>query len=465
MSMSLRICTPAFREGLRDLYPGLGDEPAYWNMMGALTLPGFVEKATGRIVIARAYLADIEGKTEQFRKDPKSYSGERFLKRFKRDVLPDFEYSGWSYADGLARTVERAQLHPNVSRLQEDLFNTLGNGHIEKVSLDTGRRITRQVRADQRRHLLEHIAALPRGVGQNIVDYHNDLNVTAFTAKVRENMADAMAYVRAMPAATETERRRRDQAMAHLIHIDQEPKPYLRSVERSDRLYWVLPSLQSVQSEVRRILTRGWYEYDLKSAHAAILAKLWGVSELTEVLTQGSLWQHLADELEVDLPSAKDGIKEGFYALAFGAGNPMVKKSIEAETGDADLAERFLAAPLIKTLLKHRQRRVDEIKRDGGLVTHFGNRIEVATNKEARSALARETQAVELALIRPIYRLAPRFPATKTFTVMIYSFDGVTITYHRKDRIARLEQQIKEAVKKKADELGILTELEGGKLT
>ena len=314
-------------------------------------------------------------------------------------------------------------------------------------------------------------------------------------------------------------------AWAQLLDIKAEPKPLIKPVDDSHRAFALYPSLLTVRSDIRKLLTRGWYEYDLKSAQFAAIAALWPVPELqTFLASNASLWEHLAKAMKVDL-SLKPALKVGVYALAYGAGKDGIRRGMleelgleltnggfykqhayqpheravsarveriqqmleqyqqqgyaltyrgkripvsDLETARAALARqtraayklvnKFLKVPIIKTVLEARERKIQEIMNLGYVQTIFGDVIEVRNHDDARSALAQQAQALEVALIQPIYDLAR---TTDEFKVTLYSFDGVTIAYKHPDSVGPWEARIKEAVVKKAQALGVLTYLEG----
>ena len=49
-----------------------------------------------------------------------------------------------------------------------------------------------------------------------------------------------------------------------------------------------------LKRELRKVLTRGWYEFDLASSQLAIIGKTWEIKEVQEFLTSGGkIWAEL----------------------------------------------------------------------------------------------------------------------------------------------------------------------------
>jgi hypothetical protein len=198
--------------------------------------------------------------------------------------------------------------------------------------------------------------------------------------------------------------------MRELLSIVDQPKPLLKTVPNSERVYSAEFSLQNATSDLRNTLMRGWGVYDLRSAQAGITARVWEVPELYDLLAAGkSLWDHLADALEVSLAETKPAFKIGFYALSYGAGKQRIQEAFATETGDPDLTARFLDLDLVRAIYDAREERLDQALEAGEVDTVLGKRVEVNNHREARSALSQQVQAAEVALIRPIYDLALEF--------------------------------------------------------
>ena len=448
------------RNDIKKRYPGLGDHPGYWRMLGYILFPSRFEAATGRPIISAATVAALAGKVDQQRN--RNFRAGSFLAAFKKHVVPGFTYSRWHHYKSSpfhqrkARTILGGGLDPVERQAWRDrVYDAILNDEPDRVYLDTGRKIGAREAQRRREEIETQIDAMNLGHADVVIRYHNALNVGIFTKKVNAGRQEAFAQVRAEPESPSQQ-----QALSVLVHIVSAPKPYLRPVERSDRAFSYQPSLSTVRRDMRSILTRGWYEYDLRSAQLAIAASVWGIPELRTALERpDSVWQQFADGLGVPLEPNKDGIKTAIYALLFGAAPQRVKQELNQGTGDPTLYDRFKKLALIKALYRARNLRLSQILTAGGLTTIFGDHLPALTRAEARSVLAQEAQAAELDLMLPIYELAQAH--TARFGVVLYQFDGVHVKYRDKAAAGTYDRRIKEAVAKKAENLDIITELEG----
>ncbi len=528
MSYARTTGSRRFREAVVQAYSGLEKNPAYWHLMMYLLFPSKFdnkeekdsdeigdEDELGNIVISREKLASFEGK-----KANSNYVGYRFLEAFKRDVVPGFEYTDHTherYKQGKAREVENTGLGPEAEALRELMWRDLKEGKEDEVVLSTGKKVTRQIQADWRGAVFEQAASIPLHVdiadssstishlqslfpaqkltnledlsapyssvkpmpcfssdweivseklksdSEMIVEYQNGLDIQVFSDIVKKNRETAIQHLANCMGRTE---RSQHQAWGQLLFILGCPKPMIHTVEKTARLYGSYPSLLSIRKDVRRQLTRGWYEYDLKSAQLAIVAKKWGVTDLQVLLeTQGSAWAYLADELGVDLQTIKPDLKTAIYALVFGAEKHNVKRALLSSGQPDSLYEKFEAIPIIQDLFDAREEEIEKIMQElcsSNLAERFGIESRYLgdnTRKSAKQVLARRAQQTELRLLAPVYQLAE--PNKKVFKVTLYQFDGFTVSYKTKS-ITKWESKIKQVVKDTAAQMDIHTELEGG---
>jgi hypothetical protein len=253
------------------------------------------------------------------------------------------------------------------------------------------------------------------------------------------------------------------QAEAAFHYIREEPKPFLRPVENSDRAYSLVHSLMTIQGDMRRTITRGWFEYDLTCCHLAYLTKDYGPSKLRSVMRETvknpefSFWKQLQDELSVGA-EAKPGLKNATYALGFGGGEGTIKGEIIRATNDEALAARFMDLPLIRELFEAREAKIAELIKQGEVRTIFGEPLWCGNYPAALSALAQQAQAVELKLILSLYKAMEE--SNGGFLVVLYQYDGVTVDFERGEKGRRKWQPFLEyVVAQRAAELGLFTRL------
>jgi hypothetical protein len=141
---------------------------------------------------------------------------------------------------------------------------------------------------------------------------------------------------------------------------------YNQLYQPADKTVRIFPygeRIVSLKSEVRRALTHGLIEGDLKSAQLAIAANLWNVTSIKEFLTQGgSIWEYLYQLGSTN----KDALKEVLYSLMFG----MHHTGTAVQLTEIGISyQNFAGLPLIKDLIHARNREMRRIREEGGATT------------------------------------------------------------------------------------------------
>lgn len=463
---SLSYAIPAaLRDDMRRELPALSRDKGggYWRMLQYLLLPHREEDRSGRPIISRDTVAAICGC------DHKSHPTViGFLEAFQREVLPGFTYTqargrwGPSGLPGRARTVTATGLGHLEDAWRRQIIEAYATKHDDLVVMDTGKRVTRQVRADARKRRREIAGRLRPTGSARIVEYHNALNPQTFVKKLTDDLrSKAVALLKSEPMTRSTRH-----SWANLLGILEDPYPVLRPVRGTDRAYSLDPSLVTVRRDLRKVLTRNWYEYDLRSAGLATAAATWRVRSVNDFLRDGgSFWEYLSNETGLSVPVVKAGCKRATYAVIFGAKKATVLSLLKAGGLVEAETARFWNADLVRDLVKARERRIGGVLKRGGLTTVFGEKVEIPSGGRddqrraaARSALAKQVQAVEVKLMLPIYELDPE---RRSFTIALYQFDGVSIQYRNRERTEKTEKLIQDAVVEEARRLKVYTELEG----
>jgi hypothetical protein len=117
---------------------------------------------------------------------------------------------------------------------------------------------------------------------------------------------------------------------------------------------------------------------------------------------------------------------------------------------------RFTRHPLMKALIKGRDRAMARILRDGGGYTCFGQWLSAMDHKD-RTILALISQAVELKIMHVVFEIAKK---AKDFTITLFQHDGFAIHFTDKSKANMWIGRLNHAVKKEAQRMGILTYLE-----
>ncbi len=278
-----------------------------------------------------------------------------------------------------------------------------------------------------------------------------------------------------------------------------------RASEESDnyRVFTTGQSLQNVSREDRWKVTRpedGFVEVDLATAHLAIAQKLFGGRELRSLLERGEIWSELLGWIGYP-EDAKPVLKEAIYAVVYGSSGLRqqtllvrdtsararlkqdmdhiqmalerakknrgliqaaqgAKASILAElTRDhpgALVAHKTLTGhPAVSELVRERKKLEKTMCEEGGYADPFGVFHKQA--KKISTTISAIASSYEKALLLPIYEAADK---GTDFEVFLDQHDGLTLYFKRRDRQRSIMKRLKEAVQKRADELGIITHLE-----
>lgn len=261
-----------------------------------------------------------------------------------------------------------------------------------------------------------------------------------------------------------------------------DPMPVYLLSDYSVRLQAFGESLQGIDSDLRRLLyPSNWIELDLAKAQLAIAATDWGnlptVTSYLEGAKRGEMdiWGDLVRHVGLeDTKAVRKALKGGTYATVYGSGEENVlwemQKAYNEATGawlEREAFRPFLTHPIIAELLDARESVLDEIRLAGGRHDCFGRYIsmEACTHKpdnRERSVLAQVAQARELDLLTPVLDLAEAEDGEgrPAFQVVLYQFDGVTLSFWKERDMEKHLTRIKSDVERYADVCGYLTFLE-----
>ncbi|HEU4326501.1 MAG TPA: hypothetical protein VFS21_25390 [Roseiflexaceae bacterium] len=467
---------PHTRDFFARSYPGLGNNAAYWRLLGWSLFSGFLDAETGRTVLPAEVLSLCEGK-ERF--DAKNYSASKLLGGFRRDVcaleLSQQTFSGWQ---------TKARQIVALGCSNADTAAVLGADTAytgERVDFVTGEPFNRTRRKAETTQecswVVENSSAADNEASALIYQYFLGLDGyrETYEAQINRNWRAALATLAEVylvsDADTEEARAAKlkgfEAQSRALSCIRSQPVPFVRPSARSARLSPVGASWAALKREVYRELTVGWDKLDLRAAQLAIVARLWGVAELETFLAAGgNVWVRLLGDLGLQ-PTAKAALKEAVYKLVFGArkrtdsADPKERAKTIVLPLDAafgrGFGDRFLAHPLIAPLVSARARCREEVTAAGGLTDCFGRWLAVSEDQSWRSVLAQEAQAAEQLLMAEVFKVASE---TEDFFVAVYKYDGVAICWRNRKYRARWLGRLQEAVAAKAAELGIHTALD-----
>lgn len=468
-----------FRELILDEFPVLGRHEHAWHYWGILqylmfsTFEDNVYEADdfdadksdyNCIVTPYDVVAGIMGVHPK----SKGFSAEECLYNFSSDVAP-LDIKGHRYKEGTARSVKLI-LPPHVeAALNQEHERISESDESDMVCFRTGESASRRKKKEWLQEYEDHqieMAELPTDhpayeLGQFLITQPQK----TFNDVVSRNLPDVKQAASTMPTQTEAQRSSRKWNLKVLYGLKDYHRQRYVKVDGSPRIFAQGPSVNHLSRELRRMCFRGEIELDLKACQLAIVARLWGIPALQDLLESGkSIWQYFADIVRLPVEQCKSILKTTIYSIVFGMNPYHARRNLARGTKrDAGignhLALKFFIHETIKALLEARTNQLNQIGARGGAEDAYGTwrNTENKSAHERRSILAATVQSYEMQLMLSIL---PVLQKAKQAYLMSWLHDGVTLRLtdptHRQYQIRQMQQ----AVSRTAAALRIATELE-----
>ncbi len=452
-------------------YPALANNIVYWRIFQLLIF-GFRDKNTGLPLITYKTLAQIEhgyvkGYNQAYNKN---YEGLTLLQRFQREVMTPNTFS-WIEADYTQHQARNALVTftsevEQVIQEEIDLIykpDYLNNNLVYMVS---GLKYNKKIAKEQRLELQQNINMINGRMATieqtPLLNYlNNKISVTQLSNIIAPNTVKA-----ALAISTIEDKVKRNLQASYLGAIIEDPKPmYQPSINGNTvRIFPANVSILGLKKSIKNILCKGLVELDLASSQLAIVSETWNIPKVKDYLNGGNkIWLDLCNTLEIEYESEnKKVLKEALYSLVFGMTKKNLLLHIESAFGK-QAANRWLAHPIINTLLVTREKKMAAILNAGKLITFYNKEVLITGKTKAqkqeclRSALAQEAQTIEFYLMQPILDLAL---TTNDFSIVLFQHDGCSIKFNNKGRQDRWLNRIINSVQQRADSLSIPTHLE-----
>jgi hypothetical protein len=145
--------------------------------------------------------------------------------------------------------------------------------------------------------------------------------------------------------------------------------------------------------------------------------------------------------------------------MCYGMGVSKLEKTVAEELSDAGIQRTgplLTEHPLVKALLKGRDRMIRKIYYARGAKTCFGKWVSTE-NIPAYRILAQISQAIELKIIHPLFVCAKN---TDDFTITLFLHDGVAIHFKDKTKVTTWKRRLNALVTNAAREFNAITALE-----
>lgn len=458
-----RIVSKHFRDRTLELYPALAHRENLFRFFEFLAFSTFTDRDERRPkkIVSREALLALQGL-------PATTGSKRFK---SADLLEEcqaciplwkLEWSAYDYEARKARIITNPGFSPEfVEELGRELstFHTVADS--AKVHYITGERATSATAAA----LLEADAQAARAKppqaadAQRVATYLNSLARNIFTAKVRENIDEAIRVAQTLPSAAQS-----TLELTKLHRIVAQPQPFYGPSEKAStvRLFAKNASILGLKSAVKYALIRGWTTLDLKSAQLAIVAKDWNSAFLHEWLSNpaNDVWNELCSLFPaIPISVSKPVIKTAVYSACYGARPETIQSDIQVALGvSREAANALLRHEILIHVLGYRDHQLREIRQRKGTLDAFGRFLPATTAAQARSVLAQLSQAREMQLLLPAFTLAEHRP--NDMRIVLWEHDGFSVHLRRDPvRNERTKRALLQAVEDNCKQLGYPTRL------
>lgn len=459
--------------------PDVVKSPAHFSLMVLLSYgTPWTNKETGDILLPCQQLATLAGKPQGH-----CNTGE-FLEEYKK-LDPEFDYRNYYYQGHEVRRVKTYGTH--------DLFWKMlstNNRCRQHFSLETGLEITSR----EERRLFEKLCKKLEKEGESewkyesqrlIALYHHTQYKDTFYALIDQNYDDAFSTAVA----------RGDAAALQLLHrILTTPGICFSSsiVRRTSRMF-DNAGIWGMKKYLKNIFFRGCHDIDMKYCQLTIVAYLLDIKPLIAFLEGGidDLWVSLCDYMEIPKKyrkEAKEGLKKAIYSLIYGMARGQIEKNLkiylewkEGKKRKGLKVEKTLRQkhgislkkirnltnhPLLLLVWESITQKLEDIKRDGGMLAADGTKIEWHPGIKPEQVFSCAVQSYEQHIISGVYELAlqERARGHERYAIVNSQFDGVTIKIHEGENEQEVEREIAKTIMNKAREVNMKMRIETKKI-
>ena len=450
-----------FRDEIIKVYPACATNISYMRFIQyRLFSNNWEDKNKNLIKIPRYALAYCEGKLKQLA--GKNYKGHLFLQEFKRDVQY-IDWSDWSYEKGECRIAE-FPIDNNIERLltldaHKDYQNEGGRFYLISGLKFTTKNRNAELKAAraklqdelnevrQCRNIKQVASKIWTHLYTNGRDKHLlkviDANVDVVETAI-DNRIDLI----------ETKKK----AYLELVDVIREGTiPMLHGVKNSCRLYESGASITGLPRQYRKMLCKGWTEFDIKSSQLAIVSSMWNISSIHQFLGEkNNVWDLFFTVFPVpedEHDETKRFFKQSLYSIVFGKQEANIAKEYDALFG-AGAGLKFSNIWLVRDLFDAREKEITRLanKPQGRHYSpaaavmptpnsYFKTGMSLGEQKKYKqtgvmpysqrrritSVMAQEVQMIEMAILNPIIDLAAK--NSKNYVITLWQHDGFSVKF------------------------------------
>lgn len=472
-----------------DKFPGMKNNAGYRKFFMYLCFGTYTHEITGKLAISYLTLARFAGKEESAKN--KNFKAYEFLQNFQADVLPEFTW------------LDPHQIKDSEDGYGECSWNSIDPCRsVDCLGLDeeTKNMIAKEVGftgakyyfIDRKLFSRKNAAVEKKGT---LASYENDakcfnlnatqqsiydgvktvsLNGNAFTQKLNKNLDKINVAIDNMQTDVEDKISLEEKkAKQHKVidAIKEDPRVFYRPtpLSRTCRLHHSSECVVSLEKSVRKAFCSGWTEGDLMNSQFVILAAILDAPLSKAFIQSGqNLWKYLNDFAfgvnEKPSSEVKSVFKKVIYGICFGTGRARLKATLKLIK-----AEKLIKCPIIQELLQKREQWFMNINSDGYVLDMWNNKHEIekgCTKKDiysnlvatpdrwAGSLAATKIQSIEMEIIESAFEYLKKNGEKYQCQVTVFQHDGFTISYNKKEWQKMIQDQIREAIKKRAKKVG-----------
>jgi hypothetical protein len=445
-------------------HPSFNSEESFSNFFTYLLLGTFSDESNNELVINHslvkklALVDDVHGNW---------ISGE-FLRSFKKRVLPEFSFSGYSRDTGTARTVDNSGIHPEITEAL-DAFLKSKIDVSDCVYLSTGAPANKTNRAKKAKERTEDHKTIIQSSNVNslqldIINHMTNLNTKSLSQQYNKNYDNALSVIDSLDPSIQDNQRK------ILNAVIQNPKAMFCPSEsgNSCRLF-AQDSITCLKREVRKALCKGWWEADLQSSQFAIISGLLQLPESTAFIKSGkSLWLELNEfcgGTGKATGAMKDGMKKIVYSMCYGMGTD----NLTEEAIERGVPVKLFEHPLLQELQKGVLNWCKRIGSEGLAYDAFGETHYIVPKDcsmpetTATQIAARIAQSYELLITSKAFEVLFAHGERLGFNIVSWAHDGFTISFddnRNVNKISEAQRLMSDAVSAEAHKHGITSKLE-----
>lgn len=437
--------------------------------------------------------------------DSGNYPVIHHLEAFREHVFPDFKYNPEDRHKGKCRTVKTLGVPKDFEEVYLEELCRAKTEFRSLVDLVSGAPVFKGTLSVLRRQRKDALSGyrIPTGFNQPeeqrlLIEYLHSLPSNTLSSAVSTGYPDACrALCEEFHSDVEAGTVPNFSAKVQLDYIARFPQPFYgpSGMGKTVRIFPRDYSIAGIGKNSRRLLTKGWYEFDLRAAHLAIVAQDWGLGETRSFLGHENIWSALMSDIGFPLMAkyeeVKGILKTATYSLVYGSSLGNISSKLgedlrEIGYEDSKHVDLFGAHPIVREISRGITEQREKARGLGYIEDFYGTRYGLDGEasdfgKQFRSTLSTRAQSRELQLLFPAVELAvesrERAVAEKErvkaegrkgsrpedFRIMCWQHDGFTVAFRDNESSRDLKpliRKIQGVVDERAKEFDIPTRLE-----